>query len=31
MFNREHWEKEPFEVAKTGIEKIKRIIQLAEV
>ncbi|MBK7979154.1 MAG: sugar phosphate isomerase/epimerase [Ignavibacteriae bacterium] len=31
MFNREHWEKEPYEVAKTGIEKIKRIIQLAEV
>ncbi|MCB9208778.1 MAG: sugar phosphate isomerase/epimerase [Ignavibacteriales bacterium] len=31
MFNREHWKQDPYEVAQTGIDKIKKIIELAEV
>ncbi|MBK7106939.1 MAG: sugar phosphate isomerase/epimerase [Ignavibacteriae bacterium] len=31
MFNRNHWEHNPYEVAKTGIQKIEKLIELAEL
>jgi hypothetical protein len=26
LFNREYWAQDPFEVAKTGLEKMKKVV-----